>query len=90
MEARGRSSVAAIHDRAAEAGRYALGVLRQGTPHRAILDYAAENGVDLIVIGTHGRSGARHVALGSVAERVVRFSDVPVLTVRTLPRPVAR
>ena len=54
-----------------------------GDPLDVILRYATEHGVDLIVIGTHGRTGLAHVLLGSVAERVVRTSPCPVLTVRT-------
>ncbi len=48
-----------------------------------ILSYAVERHVDLIVIGTHGRTGLAHMLLGSVAEHVVRTSPCPVLTVRT-------
>ncbi len=47
-----------------------------------ILDVANDEGVDLIVISTHGETGLRHVLLGSVAERVVRMATCPVLTVR--------
>ncbi len=47
----------------------------------AILDYAAENDIDLIVMGTHGRRGLRRLLLGSVAEEVVRLAPCPVLTV---------
>jgi Universal stress protein UspA and related nucleotide-binding proteins len=47
-----------------------------------ILDYAEENGVDLIVIATHGRSGLDRVLLGSVAERVLRQSPLPVFVVK--------
>ncbi|MDD5095334.1 MAG: universal stress protein [Dehalococcoidia bacterium] len=47
----------------------------------AILDYARDNGVDLIVISTHGRSGPSRWVMGSVAERVMRHSSVPVLMV---------
>lgn len=56
-------------------------VLR-GTPHRAILDYADDEDVDVVVMGTHGRRGLDRYLIGSVTERVVRLSDVPVLTVR--------
>ncbi|MFW6051678.1 MAG: universal stress protein [Myxococcota bacterium] len=47
----------------------------------AICDYAEKNGVDLIVVGTHGRTGLSHLLIGSVAERVVRHARCPVLTV---------
>jgi nucleotide-binding universal stress UspA family protein len=53
-----------------------------GTPFLEIIRYAKENEIDLIVMGTHGHSGLVHVMLGSVAERVVRKSPCPVLTVR--------
>lgn len=49
---------------------------------RTIADYAAERGIDLIVMGTHGRTGFAHLLLGSVAERLVRIAPCPVLTVR--------
>jgi nucleotide-binding universal stress UspA family protein len=56
--------------------------VRTGAAHRVILDYAAESGIDLIVMGTHGRRGLGRVLLGSVAEKVVRLADQPVMTVR--------
>lgn len=49
---------------------------------RTIAEYAAERGIDLIVIGTHGRTGVAHLLLGSIAERLVRTAPCPVLTVR--------
>jgi nucleotide-binding universal stress UspA family protein len=49
---------------------------------RTIADHAAERGADLIVMGTHGRTGVAHLLLGSVAERLVRTAPCPVLTVR--------
>ena len=49
---------------------------------RTIAEYAAERGVDLIVMGTHGRTGFAHLLLGSVAERLVRTAPCPVLTVK--------
>lgn len=54
-----------------------------GEPFESILRYATDHRVDLIVIGTNGRTGLAHMLLGSVAERVVRSSPCPVLTVRT-------
>ncbi|MFI5306977.1 MAG: universal stress protein [Polyangiales bacterium] len=55
--------------------------LRNGVPHEELCNFARQVGADLIVIGTHGRSGPAHVLLGSVAERVLRIADCPVLTV---------
>ena len=59
-----------------------LTAVRHGDPHTAILEYAEENGVDLVVMGTHGRTGVERYLLGSVAEKVVRMADAPVVTVR--------
>lgn len=53
-----------------------------GSPAREIIQYATEADCDIIVMGTHGRSGFDRLLLGSVAERVVRSSEVPVLTIR--------
>ncbi|HKK26544.1 MAG TPA: universal stress protein [Gemmatimonadota bacterium] len=50
-----------------------------------ILEYAEEHDIDLIVMGTHGRRGLRHLLLGSVAEEVVRRAPCPVITVRRAP-----
>jgi nucleotide-binding universal stress UspA family protein len=58
-------------------------VLRvSGTPALAIVTYAKDANLDLIVMGTHGRGGMAHVLMGSVAEKVVRTAPCPVLTVR--------
>jgi nucleotide-binding universal stress UspA family protein len=56
--------------------------LRKGSPFTEIVQYARETGIDLIVMGTHGRSGISHMLLGSVAEKVVRAAECPVMTVR--------
>ncbi len=53
-----------------------------GAPFVEIIRYAKEQEIDLIVIGTHGRTGLAHMMLGSVAEKVVRKAPCPVLTVR--------
>ncbi|MEW6681342.1 MAG: universal stress protein [Nitrospirota bacterium] len=60
--------------------------LREGMPVDELLKAAGETSADLIVIGTHGRTGLPHVLLGSVAERVVRGAGCPVLTVRPKSR----
>jgi nucleotide-binding universal stress UspA family protein len=46
------------------------------------MDYARDHDIDLIVMGTHGRSGLAHLVMGSVAERVVREAPCPVLTIK--------
>jgi nucleotide-binding universal stress UspA family protein len=56
-----------------------------GTTARTILGYASERGINLIVMGTHGRSGMAHLLMGSVAEKIVRNAPCPVLTVRQAP-----
>jgi universal stress protein A len=53
-----------------------------GTPPTEIVKVAGEGHFDLVVIGTHGRTGLMHLAMGSVAESVVRLCPVPVLVVR--------
>lgn len=57
--------------------------LVEGVPYREVVRVAEELGADMVVMGTHGRTGIRHLLLGSVAERVVRSARVPVVTVPT-------
>ncbi|MFB6151074.1 MAG: universal stress protein [Haloarculaceae archaeon] len=78
----GRETTEAAVERAEEGGVEAVAAVRTGTPHRAILSYADETDADLVVMGTHGRTGLERYLLGSVTEKVVRTADVPVLTVR--------
>jgi universal stress protein A len=54
----------------------------EGEPWRAVVEQAKAGGYDLLVLGTMGRTGLMHALLGSVAEKVVRHSPIPVLTVR--------
>ena len=68
-------------DEERKAGTKAV-VLTSSAPAQAIVDYARESQIDLIVMGTHGRGGAPAYLIGSVAERVVRTAPCPVLTVR--------
>jgi nucleotide-binding universal stress UspA family protein len=63
-------------------GLSASHTLRVGVPPEEIAALAQEEGVDLIVMTTHGRKGLSHVLLGSVAERVIRTAPCPVLVVR--------
>ena len=55
--------------------------IEHGVPHRVILDYCEDTDADLVVLGTHGRTGVERFVLGSVAEKVVRLSETPVLVV---------
>ena len=57
-------------------------VMTSGSPAFAIIDYANDHEIDLIIMGTHGRGTLGHFLMGSVAERVVRLAGCPVLTVR--------
>lgn len=57
-------------------------LVREGYPATVIVEEAESQGADLIVIGTHGHTGLKHLLLGSVAERVVQKSPCPVLTVK--------
>ena len=63
-------------------GKRVVRAVRAGTTFDTIVRYAQENAIDLIVIGTHGRTGLPHVLLGSIAERVVQHAPCSVLTVR--------
>jgi nucleotide-binding universal stress UspA family protein len=62
-----------------------VAVVRLGNPAEEIKRFAHEEGIDLIVMASHGRTGLRHMVMGSVAERVVRLCSVPVLTVKPHP-----
>jgi universal stress protein A len=90
------SAPAALRDAAAalEPGLSIVTAVASGRVPRQIVDYARRNAIDLIVIGTHGRTGVSHVLLGSVAEAVTRQARCRVLTVpaalAAAPSPAAR
>lgn len=86
LEAEGENAVSDVEDRALEAGIDAVTTIAHGNPSEEILAYADENDVDLIVMGTSGRSGIDRVLVGSVAENVIRRAEVPVLMKRTTVR----
>lgn len=65
-----------------EGGLKARSLMRVGAPFLEIIGTAQSENADLIVMGTHGRSGLAHVLMGSVAERVVNKAHCPVLTIR--------
>jgi universal stress protein A len=60
----------------------AIRAIRYGNPVEEIIKYAERHEIDLLVLGTHGRTGWKRMLMGSVAERVVRGAPCPVLTVR--------
>ena len=69
--------------RARKAGVRVTTILLDGAPHEQIPRAVRRTRADLLVIGTHGRTGLTKVLLGSVAERVLRLAPCPVLTVRS-------
>ena len=82
FEAAGENAIDEVIQKAESARVNTIeGVVAQGTPHQAILEYVDEHDIDLVVMGTHGRTGLDRYLLGSVTENVIRLSDAPVLTV---------
>jgi nucleotide-binding universal stress UspA family protein len=77
---RAEGQLANLKESAAALGVTADTTVITGRPAHAIVEHAKEGGFDLIVMGTHGRTGLSHVVMGSVAERVVRRAPCPVLT----------
>lgn len=82
VEAQAQAGMADYRERVQAAGLKVDVVIVHGVPFQSIIDTAIEHKVDLIVMGTHGRTGLRHVLLGSVAEKVVRLAPCPVLIAR--------
>jgi nucleotide-binding universal stress UspA family protein len=82
LELEGDRALEDVRTRVADAGLSAETERRDGIPHREIGDYVDERDIDLVVMGTHGRTGRDRVAnLGSVTQRVVERVGVPVLVV---------
>lgn len=81
LEREGEDIVREAAERADRRGVAAVTEVLQGDPYRTIVDYAGSRDIDLVVMPTRGRQGLDHL-LGSTTERVVRRSDVPVLTLR--------
>ncbi|WP_435075858.1 universal stress protein [Halorubrum sp. HHNYT27] len=82
LESEGDAATRRVADAAEKAGVGCETTVTSGTAYRSIRDYVDDHAIDMIVMGTHGRKGLDRYLLGSVTERVVRTSDVPVLTVR--------
>ena len=81
-EKRGREATVRIQEQATDLGLDSVRAVREGPPYRAILEYADENEIDLVVMGTHGRTGGERTRLGSTTERVITVANVPVMAVR--------
>ncbi|WP_435320428.1 universal stress protein [Haloarchaeobius sp. TZWSO28] len=81
LEDRARSATSRVAEKARERGLVAEEHFRGGRPHSVIADFAEDFDVDLIVMGSHGRSGVKRALLGSVTERVLRSTHRPVLVV---------
>lgn len=81
VTARARTAVDAVADRAEARGVNVITAIGAGRPARVIANYAEEHPIDLIVMGSHGRSGVRRLIQGSITERVARTVRVPVLVV---------
>lgn len=74
--------LAALTEKAKKAGVRATGLMVEGDPARQIVRVARSKRADLLVVGTHGRTGLNKFFVGSVAERVVSSATCPVVTVR--------
>ncbi|MBX0304784.1 universal stress protein [Haloarcula salinisoli] len=81
LEADAAEATGVVADAAREKDIEVVEAVRGGTPHKIITTYADSNDIDLVVIGSHGRSGVRRALLGSVTERVLRSTHLPVLVV---------
>ena len=82
MEISAQQGLATYQKQIADAGLTADVAIMRGTPFREIVDVATNQQVDLIIMGTHGRTGLQHLLLGSVAERVVRLAPCTVMVTR--------
>ena len=78
----GEESIEAVTQRAERAGVAIETFIDDGVAYQSIVEYVDTNDIDLVVMGTRGRSGIHRFLLGSVAERVIRTVDAPVMAVR--------
>jgi len=83
LEEVGEEALATVTERATDRGVEVIEALRHGRPHEEIVDYAADEGVDLVVLGTRRHPEEYRSLLGSVTDRVVRLADEPVTVVKT-------
>ena len=83
LRTEGNEAVEAIGAQAEDADVAVETAVETGVVHRTIVDYVDTADIDLVVMGTHGRTGVDRFLLGSVAEKVIRTADAPVMTVRS-------
>jgi nucleotide-binding universal stress UspA family protein len=90
MQTTGQTYLDGVAERLRASGSEVATEVVLGTPASAIIEYAEQHGVDLIAMGTHGRSGVSRLLLGSVADKVVRAACMPVLLLRPCEVPEHR
>jgi nucleotide-binding universal stress UspA family protein len=83
LEEHGRKTLDSVRERAADAGVDVVDAMRYGGPAREIVDYAGDESVDLVVLGTQRRPDEYRSLLGSVTDRVLRLTDRPTTVVKT-------
>ena len=81
VESEAEREIAACRKRAEDAGVAVDTLIVRGVPSHTIVGKARDRQVDLIAMGTHGRTGLQHLLIGSVAERVVRLAPCPVMVI---------
>jgi nucleotide-binding universal stress UspA family protein len=81
-EKKGHEATSYVETKAKAAGLEGESIFLKGNPAEQILDFANKHDIDMIVVGTLGKSGIERFAMGSVSEKVVRHAKVPVLVVR--------
>jgi nucleotide-binding universal stress UspA family protein len=81
LESSGNDALETVRERGESRGVDVVGAVSSGGPGPTILEYCEDEPIDLVVMGTHGRSGLDRYLLGSVTEHVVRHGDVPVFCV---------
>jgi len=81
MREKGREATASVAELVERSGVTATTAVESGPTPKTILEYADDHDVDLVVMGTHGSKGLERWLVGSVAERVVRNAEMPVMTV---------
>ncbi len=79
----GREAVGSIQKKAEEMGLFAESIVIEGHPAREIVEQSVERGMDMIIMGTVGKTGWNRLILGSVAAKVTQTSPIPVMVVRS-------